>query len=91
MHCVHVTCVCVYACDVCVCVCVCVCVWVHVMCVYAGFMLLAAGDDELPECVAAARLSGRHIGSVEATDMSYFTALHVLDVSDSRVRYDTLR
>lgn len=51
----------------------------------AGFLLLAAGDDDLPEGVAAVRLSGRHISSVEAADLIYFGSLRVLDLSDNAV------
>ena len=51
----------------------------------AGFMLLAAGDDELPEGVSAARLQGRSINDVESADLAYFGALRVLDLSDNRV------
>lgn len=51
-----------------------------------GFLLLAAGDDELPEAVAAARVSGRCVAGVEVADMAYFQGLRVLDASDNRVR-----
>lgn len=52
----------------------------------AGFMMLEAGDEDLPEHVVAAKLSHRNIDSVEAPDMSYFPALKMLDLSDNRVR-----
>lgn len=51
----------------------------------AGFLLLAAGDDQVPEGVVAARLSGRRINSVQVPDLPYFTALRVLDLSDNQV------
>jgi len=50
-----------------------------------GFMLLEAGDEELPELVQAVKLTHRHISSVEAADMAYFTALRVMDLADNRI------
>jgi len=51
----------------------------------AGFMLLEAGNDELPEGVYVARLPSRNIQNVEVADLAYFTALKVLDLADNRV------
>ena len=51
----------------------------------AGFVLLEAGSDELPEGVLVARLPSRFINAVEVADMSYFTALKVLDLADNKV------
>eukprot|EP00798_Chlamydomonas_sp_ICE-L_P016387 gene16387-22589_t len=50
-----------------------------------GFVLLEAGDDEFPEGVTAVKLAHRNITSLESTDMSYFIALKVIDLSDNRV------
>ncbi|GFH30369.1 uncharacterized protein HaLaN_29212, partial [Haematococcus lacustris] len=50
-----------------------------------GFLLLEAGDDELPEGIQAVRLSGKNLAAVECADMAYFTGLRVLDLSDNRV------
>lgn len=57
----------------------------HVAFCDAGFMLLAAGDDELPEGIAAAKLASRGINDVETVDLAYFGALAVLDLADNRV------
>ncbi len=48
-------------------------------------MLLEAGDDDMPEGIVAARLSGKNIGGVEQADLGYFTGLRVLDLSDNKV------
>ncbi|KAF5828370.1 hypothetical protein DUNSADRAFT_17700 [Dunaliella salina] len=55
-----------------------------------GFLLLEAGNDELPEGVVVARLPSRNIQNVEVADMTYFTALKVLDLADNRVLDMTL-
>jgi hypothetical protein len=57
-----------------------------VCCMLAGFLLLEAGNDELPEGVVVASLPNRNINAVEVVDMAYFTALKVLDLADNRVR-----
>jgi hypothetical protein len=54
-------------------------------CHVTGFMLLDAGTDDLPEGVVAARLAGRNIQSVEASDLAYFSNLKVLDLADNKV------
>uniref|UniRef100_A0A7S3QSP4 Uncharacterized protein n=1 Tax=Dunaliella tertiolecta TaxID=3047 RepID=A0A7S3QSP4_DUNTE len=55
-----------------------------------GFLLLEAGNDELPEGVVVARLPSRNIQNVEVADMTYFTALKVLDLADNRIPDMTL-
>ncbi|GAX84639.1 hypothetical protein CEUSTIGMA_g12060.t1 [Chlamydomonas eustigma] len=50
-----------------------------------GFILLEAGDEELPEMIVAARLPSRNLSSVESADLEYFPALKVLDLGDNRI------
>ncbi|MEW5307179.1 MAG: hypothetical protein WDW36_009587 [Sanguina aurantia] len=50
-----------------------------------GFLLLEAGDEELPEHILAASLPGRHLSSTEPTDLAYFSSLRDLDLSDNRL------
>ena len=50
-----------------------------------GFTLLAAGDEETPDRVVAARLSNRGFTKVEEGDMAYFPLLRALDLSDNKL------
>lgn len=50
-----------------------------------GFLLLEAGDEDLPEHIQTASLPGRNLSSTEPTDLAYFSSLRDLDLMDNRL------